>query len=130
MFTCAKIKDGSTYLSSHLTANDYYCENEHVTGPLGGQGRRTPRSVRTTPSARTMPPSKPCDGTSCRTAPAGLLRDERKMASASSTFSARLRRASQSWRSLWMTSACMTLTTKRPPRRSPSWNGLQPIAPE
>ncbi len=38
MFTCAKIKDGSTYLSSHLTANDYYCENEHVTGFWVGKG--------------------------------------------------------------------------------------------
>src|SRR5438876_8161650 len=38
MFTCAKIKDGSTYLSSHLTANDYYCENEHVTGVWVGKG--------------------------------------------------------------------------------------------
>ncbi len=37
MFTCAKIKDGSTYLSSHLTANDYYCENEHVTGTWVGK---------------------------------------------------------------------------------------------
>ena len=38
MFTCAKIKDGSTYLSSHLTANDYYCENEQVTGLWMGKG--------------------------------------------------------------------------------------------
>ena len=38
MFTCAKIKNGSTYLSSHLTANDYYCENEHVTGVWVGNG--------------------------------------------------------------------------------------------
>ena len=38
MFTCAKIRDGSTYLSSHLTANDYYCENEHVTGVWIGKG--------------------------------------------------------------------------------------------
>ena len=38
MFTCAKIKDGSTYLSSHLTANDYYCENEQVTGMWIGKG--------------------------------------------------------------------------------------------
>src|SRR5438046_10075906 len=38
MFTCAKIKDGSSYLSSHLTANDYYCENEHVTGVWVGKG--------------------------------------------------------------------------------------------
>jgi conjugative relaxase-like TrwC/TraI family protein len=38
MFTCAKIKNGSTYLGSHLTANDYYCENEHVTGAWIGRG--------------------------------------------------------------------------------------------
>lgn len=38
MFTCAKIKDGSTYLNSHLTANDYYCENEHVAGAWMGKG--------------------------------------------------------------------------------------------
>jgi conjugative relaxase-like TrwC/TraI family protein len=37
MFTCAKIKDGSTYLGKHLTANDYYCENEHVTGTWLGR---------------------------------------------------------------------------------------------
>jgi conjugative relaxase-like TrwC/TraI family protein len=37
MFTCAKIRDGSTYLGSHLTANDYYCENEHVTGAWIGK---------------------------------------------------------------------------------------------
>ncbi len=38
MFTCAKIREGSTYLGSHLTANDYYCENEHVTGTWMGKG--------------------------------------------------------------------------------------------
>ncbi|HYK92069.1 MAG TPA: MobF family relaxase [Acidobacteriota bacterium] len=38
MFTCAKLRDGSTYLGSHLTANDYYCENEHVTGAWTGKG--------------------------------------------------------------------------------------------
>jgi conjugative relaxase-like TrwC/TraI family protein len=38
LFTCAKIFDGSSYLSSHLTANDYYCENEHVTGVWIGKG--------------------------------------------------------------------------------------------
>jgi conjugative relaxase-like TrwC/TraI family protein len=37
MFTCAKIRDGSTYLGKHLTANDYYCKNEHVTGVWIGQ---------------------------------------------------------------------------------------------
>jgi conjugative relaxase-like TrwC/TraI family protein len=38
MFTMAKIKDGSTYLGRHLTANDYYCEQESVTGHWFGQG--------------------------------------------------------------------------------------------
>jgi hypothetical protein len=38
MFTCAKITDGSSYLGSHLTANDYYCENEHVSGVWVGKG--------------------------------------------------------------------------------------------
>ncbi len=37
MFTCAKIREGSTYLGKHLTANDYYCENEHVAGAWMGQ---------------------------------------------------------------------------------------------
>jgi conjugative relaxase-like TrwC/TraI family protein len=37
VFTCKKIRNGSTYLSTHLSANDYYCEGEHVTGVwLGG----------------------------------------------------------------------------------------------
>ena len=48
MFTCAKIKDGSTYLSSHLTANDYYCENEHVTGLWMGKGAERLRLAGTT----------------------------------------------------------------------------------
>ncbi len=30
--------DGSSYLGNHLTANDYYCENEHVTGVWLGKG--------------------------------------------------------------------------------------------
>jgi conjugative relaxase-like TrwC/TraI family protein len=38
MFTCAKIRDGSTYLGSHLSANEYYCEKEHVTGVWMGKG--------------------------------------------------------------------------------------------
>ncbi len=38
MFTCAKIMNGSSYLGNHLTANDYYCENEHVEGKWVGQG--------------------------------------------------------------------------------------------
>ena len=32
MFTMAKLRDGSTYLEGHLTANDYYAEKESVTG--------------------------------------------------------------------------------------------------
>ena len=36
MFTCAKIRNGGTYLGSHLTANDYYCENEKVFGKWVG----------------------------------------------------------------------------------------------
>ncbi len=48
MFTMAKIRNGSTYLGNHLTANDYYSEKESVTGewvglgaePLGLAGRR------------------------------------------------------------------------------------------
>jgi conjugative relaxase-like TrwC/TraI family protein len=38
MFTMAKIRDGSTYLAKHLTANDYYCENEAVAGRWTGRG--------------------------------------------------------------------------------------------
>src|SRR2546422_825001 len=38
MFTCKKIRNGSTYLSTHLSANDYYCEGEHVTGRWMGKG--------------------------------------------------------------------------------------------
>ena len=38
MFTCKKIRNGSTYLSTHLTANDYYCETEHVMGTWVGKG--------------------------------------------------------------------------------------------
>lgn len=34
----AKIRDGSTYLGQHLTANDYYCEQETVTGRWHGHG--------------------------------------------------------------------------------------------
>ncbi|MBI2516006.1 MAG: relaxase domain-containing protein [Opitutae bacterium] len=33
----AKIKDGGTYLAQHLSANDYYCENEKVTGLWQGR---------------------------------------------------------------------------------------------
>ena len=36
MFTCAKIKNGRTYLGGHLTANDYYTEKEHVSGKWVG----------------------------------------------------------------------------------------------
>jgi conjugative relaxase-like TrwC/TraI family protein len=37
MFTMAKLRDGSTYFEGHLTANDYYAENESVTGCWVGQ---------------------------------------------------------------------------------------------
>ena len=33
----AKLRDGSTYLANHLTANDYYAEKESVTGVWVGQ---------------------------------------------------------------------------------------------
>lgn len=38
MFTLAKLRNGSTYLANHLTANDYYAEGEAVTGEWIGQG--------------------------------------------------------------------------------------------
>ena len=38
MFTCKKIRNGSTYLSTHLSANDYYCEQEQVSGIWVGKG--------------------------------------------------------------------------------------------
>ncbi len=38
MFTCKKIRTGSTYLSTHLSANDYYCEQEQVSGIWVGKG--------------------------------------------------------------------------------------------
>ena len=37
MFTCAKIRDGGSYLGNHLTANDYYCKNENVIGQWIGK---------------------------------------------------------------------------------------------
>ena len=37
MFTMAKLRDGSTYLANHLSANDYYAEKESVTGVWVGQ---------------------------------------------------------------------------------------------
>jgi len=37
MFTMAKLRDGSTYLANHLSANDYYAEKETVTGVWVGQ---------------------------------------------------------------------------------------------
>lgn len=36
MFTMAKIRDGSTYLGTHLVHTDYYAENERVTGRWEG----------------------------------------------------------------------------------------------
>jgi conjugative relaxase-like TrwC/TraI family protein len=38
MFTMAKIRDGSTYLGNHLSANDYYAEGEKVRGEWIGLG--------------------------------------------------------------------------------------------
>src|SRR5688572_16810955 len=36
MFTMAKLRDGSTYLANHLSANDYYSEKEAITGVWTG----------------------------------------------------------------------------------------------
>lgn len=38
MFTMAKLRDGSTYLANHLSANGYYSEQESVTGMWVGPG--------------------------------------------------------------------------------------------
>ena len=38
MFTSAKIRNGSTYLENHLSANDYYAKGERVKGEWVGQG--------------------------------------------------------------------------------------------
>ena len=38
MFTCVKIRNGCSYLEGHLVANDYYNENEKVTGKWIGKG--------------------------------------------------------------------------------------------
>lgn len=38
MFTSAKIRNGSTYLANHLSANDYYAKGERVTGQWVGKG--------------------------------------------------------------------------------------------
>lgn len=38
VFTAAKIRDGRTYLDGHLSSNDYYSENERVTGKWVGLG--------------------------------------------------------------------------------------------
>jgi conjugative relaxase-like TrwC/TraI family protein len=40
MFTMAKIYDGASYLSSHLSANDYYAEGESVVGVWCGKGAK------------------------------------------------------------------------------------------
>lgn len=40
MFTMAKIRDGRTYLSHHLSANDYYAEGEAVVGTWCGAGAK------------------------------------------------------------------------------------------
>jgi TrwC relaxase len=38
MFTSAKIRNGSTYLENHLSANDYYAKGERVKRQWMGQG--------------------------------------------------------------------------------------------
>ena len=38
MFTAAKIRNGSTYFASHLSANDYYAQGERVKGEWLGKG--------------------------------------------------------------------------------------------
>lgn len=38
MFTSAKIRNGSTYLENHLSANDYYAKGERVKGQWVGEG--------------------------------------------------------------------------------------------
>ena len=38
MFTSAKIRNGSTYLANHLSANDYYAQGERVKGEWVGKG--------------------------------------------------------------------------------------------
>ena len=40
MFTMAKVREGSTYLDTHLTHSDYYSEKERVTGKWVGEGAR------------------------------------------------------------------------------------------
>ena len=40
MFTMAKVREGSTYLDTHLTHSDYYSEKERVTGKWIGEGAR------------------------------------------------------------------------------------------
>ena len=41
MFTSAKIRNGSTYLENHLSANDY-AQVERVTGEWVGKGAESP----------------------------------------------------------------------------------------
>src|SRR3981081_244987 len=43
MFTSAKIRNGSTYLENHLSANDYYAKGERVKGQWMGQGAESLR---------------------------------------------------------------------------------------
>ena len=38
MFTMAKIRNGESYLETHLSANDYYSEKESVAGLWFGRG--------------------------------------------------------------------------------------------
>ncbi len=41
MFTAAKIRNGSTYLENHLSANDYYAQGERVKGEWLGKGAKS-----------------------------------------------------------------------------------------
>ena len=38
MFICTKIRNGSTYLGSQLSSNDYFCEDKHVADHWTGNG--------------------------------------------------------------------------------------------
>ena len=46
MFTSAKIRNGSTYLENHLSANDYYAKGERVKGEWVGTGSGIARAFR------------------------------------------------------------------------------------
>lgn len=52
MFTSAKIRNGSTYLGNHLSANDYYAQGERVIGAwMGATSRKLGLSGVVTPEA-------------------------------------------------------------------------------